>query len=471
MTTVPFAIRATRHEPHTGNIHQALSNEAGPSRRSTHLSYPVTSPTPEQFSSSTLRKPLLPPPSPYRRLPPRQQRIRRRLPRGPIAHHPPTQRAVAACKVSIAIPRLIPHHAQERRIPLDERPHGLRVRLLLRDLRRRVRARVLDAEAAQLGLASEGPGVVRAVGLRVAVQLCEGTVEPAEGGGDAGGAVDVHGRHGIDVGGEAHDGQKLRRVLREEGGGDDGAEVADRAAGGGQRGLACGLGAVDETLFPLDVLAVAVETVAHRRGREASRADGGVAGFDFAFVVARELRVRGHVAGGNVPTQLQLDRCGACFAVVVTTDVAGGVFSHEEAVGAFIFEQNNIGHELCVQKRLQLAFGLVLHRHEHLLVIVALPGRGNGKALVDGELEAHPFSCSPLRCLNLDIDAAEIELEKQFLPEEVAASGKCCGAETLASLGLYTNTIDTGVAEGFDGIFHSHPVKVVEDAARNSFGA
>ncbi len=118
-----------------------------------------------------------PPPSlprRHRRPPPRPQRIRRRLPRPlPRRIHWPAQTPQSPFPIRIAIPRLIPQHAQQRREPLDLLPHQPRVRLLLRYLLRGVRARVLDPQALQLGLPGEGARAVFPVGVRVALDLRE----------------------------------------------------------------------------------------------------------------------------------------------------------------------------------------------------------------------------------------------------------------------------------------------------------
>jgi len=141
----------------------------------------------------------------------------------------------------------------------------------------------------------------------------------------AGCAVDVRRGHRVRVGREAEDREHFRRVLREDVGGDWVCARAGGARGVDQVGLAGLLGTVHDGFFPLHVLPVRVETVADEGGGEAGSGDGGVAGVDFGFVVARCLGVGGHVPCGEVPAEFFIQGGLVDFAVFDASDVAGGI--------------------------------------------------------------------------------------------------------------------------------------------------
>ena len=231
------------------------------------------------------------------------------------------------------------------------------------------------------------------------------------------------------------------------------------------------MAAVDDRLFPLDVLAVGVEAEADGVGGEACGCDGGLGGEDLGFVVARELRVRYHVSCGDLPAEFLVDGCGGGFAVGGTADVARGGFLEEEAVGAFVLEENNGGKDLRGKKGLELALCFGLDVGDHFGVGEGFEVGGDLEALIDGEDDPHAESGGALGCLDLDVKAAPVEFEEKFFGADGGVVDELGGPETLTALGFNTDGIDASVGKSFDGVFNGCTVIVVEGTAGDRFHA
>ena len=84
-------------------------------------------------------------------------------------------------------------------------------------------------------------------------------------------------------------------------------------------------------------------------------------------------------------------------------------FLHEETVGTFILQKDDIRKQLCVQERLKLALRLDLDSINHLSVVVVFLFCRNICALIDGQDEFHTLSHGLLGGFDTGVDAPKIK--------------------------------------------------------------
>ena len=197
--------------------------------------------------------------------------------------------------------------------------------------------------------------------------------------------------------------------------------------------------------------------------------DGGLGGEDLRFVVAGELRVGYHVARRDLAAEFLINGRGGGFAVWGAADMPGGGFLEEEAVGAFILEEDDGGQNFRGEERLELAFRFRLNVSDHVGVGEGFELGGDLKALIYGEYKAHAEGSGALGRLDLDVKAAPVEGEEEFFAAGGGVVVEFSGAKTLTALAFNSDDVDAGIGEGFDGVFDGSAVEVVECAARDGF--
>jgi len=115
---------------------------------------------------------------------------------------------------------------------------------------------------------------------------------------------------------------------------------------------------------------------------------------------------------------------------------------------------------------LELPLGFLLDVVHHLLIAVRLHLLGEVEALVDREHDPHALGYGSFRGLDLGVDAAEVDCEKELVAKRVGVGLEWSG-EALAARGFDADGVYAGISKRFDRVFDGLAIEIVEYTAGN----